>query len=76
MADILQKKEWNTRQVVYALLIVASITFSATLVWVRFLSVEKDYTTLSDRVEKKDARVNESIDKLEARIKELEKTHK
>jgi len=74
MTDILQKKEWNTRQVVYAILIVASLTFSATLVWVRFLSVEKDYTTLSERVEKKDARGHDRMDKLEVRIKELEKT--
>jgi len=72
MTDILEKKEWNTKQVVTAIFITATITFSAAMIWGRFISGESNHTTLSARVEKKDARAHERMDKLELRIKELE----
>jgi hypothetical protein len=70
--DILQKKEWNTKQVITAILIAVSITFSGTMIWGRFLSVETEISTLSGRVEKKDERGNERLDKIEARVTILE----
>jgi hypothetical protein len=73
--DILEKKEWNTKQVVTIVVIAVSLTFSAAMIWSRFTSSESNHTTLSDRVEKKDARAHERIDKLEERIDELETEH-
>ena len=72
MTDILQKKEWNTRQVVTVVIVAISITFSATMIWSRFLTGEANHTILSERVEKKYDRLNSRIDKFEEKIKELE----
>jgi len=72
MPDILEKKEWNTKQVVTIVIISVSLTFSAAMIWSRFISGEADHKTLSERVEKKDVRQTERMDKLENRIKELE----
>jgi len=72
MTDILEKKEWNTKQVVTIVVISVSLTFSAAMIWSRFISSEGEHKTLSERVEKKDVRNNERMDKIEARIKQLE----
>jgi len=73
MTDVLQKKEWNTKQVITAIIVAVSITFSGTMVWNRFLFVEGEITVLSDRVEKKDERSSDRMDKFEERLIELEK---
>ena len=72
MTDVLQKKEWNTKQVAVAVAIAVSITFSATMIWSRFLSGEKNHIILSDRVEKKDSRMGDRVTKLEERVDKLE----
>lgn len=72
MTDILQKKEWNTKQVITAIIIAISVTFSATMIWGRFLLVETEIDTLSGRVEKKDERINTRLGKVEERITALE----
>jgi hypothetical protein len=73
--DILDKKEWSTKQVVIAIAVSVSITFSAAMIWSRFTAGETDHETLSERVEKKDVRHTERMDKLESRIKVLETEH-
>ena len=72
MADILQKKEWDTKQVVAILVVAISLTFSATMIWSRFLSGETKHEILSKRVENKDDRINTKVDELELRVKNLE----
>jgi hypothetical protein len=72
MTDILEKKEWNTKQVVTILALAITLTFSATMIWGRFLSGESNHSILSERVEKKDTRVHDRINKLELRVDKLE----
>lgn len=72
MSDILDKTNWSTKQLIAVILFAVTITFSATMIWARFLYLETNMSTISNRIEKKDNRINERVEKLEKRIEELE----
>ena len=47
--DITEKRVWNTKQVYWAITTTGVIVFFATIIWTRFLSVEKN--SLTDKKE-------------------------
>lgn len=49
-----------------------SVTFSATLIWTRFLFVEGEIKVMEDRVDYVDNRIDRKFETLEERIRKLE----
>jgi len=52
VADITDKKVWSTRNVLIAIAITASVVFSATMIWNRFLAVEQFKDTVKSEFKK------------------------
>lgn len=78
MEDVTKSRLWNTKQMAFMLAFVASVTFSASMIWARFLFQEQKTQQLEDlinyvneRVDKKTARIQEALDKAESDIEKL-----
>ena len=69
--DITQKKVWDTKQMLTIVGAAIMVTFAATMIWGRFLFMESQISTLDDRIEKKDGRINERVDKIENDVETL-----
>ena len=71
MEDVVQKRVWNTKQMIAIVAFAITITFSATMIWGRFLFMENQIQILDERLEKKDNRVNSRVDKIEQDVETL-----
>jgi len=71
MEDVVQKRVWNTKQMITIVGFAITLTFSATMIWGRFLFMENQIQILDERLEKKDNRVNSRIDKIEQDVETL-----
>ena len=71
MEDVVQKRVWNTKQMITIVAFAITLTFSATMIWGRFLFMENQIQILDERLEKKDNRVNSRIDKIEQDVETL-----
>ena len=56
MEDVIKKKVWSTKDVVIVIMVTASIVFSSTIIWTRFLFNEKQIELLSERADKRYSR--------------------
>ena len=73
MEDVIQKRVWNTIQMVWIVGFAISITFTGTMIWGRFLFVENK----TDAIDSKIDYVNERLDKISSRNKDdIEKNAK
>ena len=71
MEDVVQKRVWNTKQMITIVGFAITLTFSATMIWGRFLFMENQIQILDERLEKKDNRVNSRIDKIDQDVETL-----
>ena len=78
MEDVTKTRLWNTKQMALMLVFVVSITFSATMIWARFLvqehktqQIENDINYVNDRIDKKTARIQEALEKALVEIEKL-----
>ena len=78
MEDVTKTRLWNTKQMALMLAFVVSITFSATMIWARFLvqehkteQIENDINYVNDRIDKKTARIQEALEKALVEIEKL-----
>ena len=70
--DIIKKKVWTTKDIFTVALVCISLTFSATLIWGRFLFMEGEVKKLKNDIEYVDQRHDRKYDRIEDRIIKLE----
>ena len=49
MEDVVQKRVWNTKQMITIVAFAITLTFSATMIWGRFLFMESQIQTLNEK---------------------------
>ena len=63
--DVIQERVWNTKQVITAILITMSLTFTVSMIWARFLYVETAVKIVDSRYKKITDRLIIRVERLE-----------
>ncbi len=73
--DITEQRVFTAKQLILIIVFVASITFSGTMIWSRFLAVESEIEINEDRAAKRNSRNIEDRRALWNEINSLKKEH-
>jgi hypothetical protein len=66
--DIVEKRVWNTKQVGTIVGVAITLTFSATMIWGRFLFVETHLAALDAKIDYVNTRIDTKTSRNEERI--------